>query len=75
MNKTSLASKKTLPMLRVKTHLKAGQGQAVCAAPQKAYQDGYNAGYGDAQRKGPSYQSGGPSYQGGGSIPYVWRPY
>jgi len=70
MKNTDFASKKTRSILKVKTHLKAGQqGQAVCTVPQKAYQDGYTAGYGDAQRKGPSYPSG------GGWVPPVWRPY
>lgn len=51
------------PMLKVKTHLKAGQAPAVCPDPNKAYSDGYNAGYNDSRNKGPKnashYNSGG----------------
>ncbi|HMQ55838.1 MAG TPA: hypothetical protein PKD98_27405 [Anaerolineae bacterium] len=38
------------PLLKVKTHLKAG---ADCPVPEKAYRDGYDAGQNDAQRAGP----------------------
>ena len=50
MNPTkSLLSQPKL-MLKVKTHLKAGQGD--CPDPNKAYNDGYNAGYGESRNKG-----------------------
>lgn len=47
MNSIKLLSPQ--PMLKVKTHLKAGQG---CADPNRAYNDGYNAGYNESRDKG-----------------------
>lgn len=53
INRTDIISVQPKLMLKVKTHLKAGQG--VCAAPDKAYRDGYDAGYNDSRNKGPKH--------------------
>ncbi|MCB0209107.1 MAG: hypothetical protein KDJ52_07250 [Anaerolineae bacterium] len=50
MNPTKTLLSPAKPMLKVKTHLKAGQG--VCPDPGKAYSDGYSAGYGESSSKG-----------------------
>lgn len=38
------------PLLKVKTHLKAG---ADCPVPDKAYREGYDTGFSDSQKAGP----------------------
>lgn len=53
INQTNMLSPQPRPMLKVKTHLKAGEG--VCAVPDKAYRDGYDAGYNDSRNKGPRH--------------------
>jgi hypothetical protein len=49
INPTKMFLPQPKPMLKVKTHLKAGQG---CADPDRAYNDGYNAGYNESRDKG-----------------------
>lgn len=49
INQTKTLSAQRKPMLKVKTHLKAGQD---CPTPDRAYNDGYNAGYNESRDKG-----------------------
>lgn len=55
MNPTKMLPAQPKVMLKVKTHLKAGQG--ACPDPGKAYSDGYNSGYSDSRDKGPKHDS------------------
>ena len=55
MNPTKMLLGQPKLMLKVKTHLKAGQ--STCPDPGKAYNDGFNTGYSDSKNKGPEHSA------------------